>query len=94
MELHVSDIAGLVGAAIVLGVYARVQYRPAFASSLSYPVLNGIGAMLIIVSLLRDWNLAAFIVEAVWLLVSLYGVWKRLGTGAGAGKAAVVARDS
>lgn len=79
MEFHVSDMAGLVGAAMVLGVYARLQYDPGFASKLVYPVLNGAGAALIIASLMRDWNLAAFVVEAAWLLVSLYGIWKRLG---------------
>ena len=33
-----------------------------------------VGAVLIIISLFVDWNLAAFIVEIFWLLISVFGL--------------------
>jgi hypothetical protein len=46
------------------------------AKDLGFSVLNTIGALLIIISLLYDWNLASFIMEATWMMVSLYGIVK------------------
>ena len=39
-------------------------------------MLNALGASLIIVSLLFDFNLSAFIVEAFWVIISLIGIGK------------------
>ena len=44
------------------------------SESLLYSVLNTLGASLIIVSLLFDFNLSAFIVEAFWVIISVIGI--------------------
>jgi hypothetical protein len=36
--------------------------------------MNTIGAILILISLYYDWNLASFVMEVIWLSLSLYGV--------------------
>jgi hypothetical protein len=46
------------------------------ARDLSFSLLNAIGALLIIVSLMFDWNLASFLMEFIWLMISLYGILK------------------
>jgi hypothetical protein len=38
--------------------------------------MNGIGALLVVVSLLYRFNLSAFLVEAFWFLISVYGLIK------------------
>ena len=50
---------------------------------LLYSALNALGAALIIVSLLFDFNLSAFIIELFWVIISLFGIvqfYRRRGT--------------
>jgi hypothetical protein len=73
---HVSltDLAGLAGVLIIIAAYAGAQLRrldPIRAPSL---LMNFGGACMIILSLLRDFNLSAFLMEAAWALVALFGL--------------------
>lgn len=72
MQWH--DVAGSTGAAIILVSYFLLQVQRLSGSGLAYSVFNAIGAFLILLSLLIDFNLAAFIVEAFWLAISLFGI--------------------
>jgi hypothetical protein len=72
MQWH--DVAGSTGAAIILVSYLLLQLQRMTSSGLAYSALNALGAFLILVSLLVDFNLAAFIVEAFWMVISLYGI--------------------
>ena len=69
-----ADVAGLVGVAMILGAYASAQLRwldPVKAPAL---VTNLIGAGLIMVSLSHDFNLSAFLMEAAWAVVAIFGL--------------------
>ena len=70
------DLIGNLGVGLVLWCYLRVQSGHMPADSLRYSVSNGLGAMLIMVSLTIDFNLSSFIIEVVWLCISLYGVYR------------------
>jgi hypothetical protein len=68
------DAAGLVGVALILAAYAAAQLRlldPLRAPAL---LMNLAGASLVLVSLIDRFNLAAFVMEAAWALVALYGL--------------------
>jgi hypothetical protein len=41
-------------------------------------LINGLGALLILVSLFFNFNLSSFTIEVVWLLISAYGIGKYL----------------
>ncbi|MGH6992508.1 MAG: CBU_0592 family membrane protein [Caulobacteraceae bacterium] len=69
-----SDLAGLAGVAMILFAYAGVQLGrldPMKGPSL---LLNLAGACLILVSLLSAFNLAAFLMEAAWAAIALFGL--------------------
>ena len=72
------DFLGLVGVALSLYAYARVQWRREYAKELSYSVTNFIGACLLVVAVWDKWNLASFTGNAVWGLISLYGIYRCL----------------
>ncbi len=74
-ELH--DFLGNVGVVLILLSYFLLQIEKMSATSLLYSLVNAIGAVLILVSLLYDFNLSAFIVEVVWLLISVYALTRR-----------------
>lgn len=68
------DVVGTAGAAIILVSYFLLQLQRISSRALSYSVLNGLGAFLILVSLSVEFNLSAFVVEAFWLLISIVGI--------------------
>lgn len=72
------DIIGTLGVALVLICYLWLQTGRLRAEQLSYSVANGLGALLILVSLAVDFNLSAFLMEAAWLVISLYGILRWL----------------
>jgi hypothetical protein len=74
MDYELHDLIGNVGVLLILGSYLLVQLRRLDATGVPYLLVNGLGAGLILVSLARDFNLSAFLIELVWLLISLYGL--------------------
>ncbi len=68
------DLVGNIGVVFVLGTYLMLQMGKLKPESLEFSILNGIGASLILVSLVVDFNMSAFVVEAAWLGISLVGV--------------------
>ena len=76
MTIGWHDVAGLVGVALMIIAYALLQSGRMASSSLWFSLLNGIGAGFVLFSLWFEFNLAAFVVEAFWLAISLYGIWR------------------
>ena len=70
------DFVGSIGVGIIIFTYILLQTEKIRSENLAYSTLNAIGASLIIVSLIFNFNFSAFIVEFFWVLVSLYGVGK------------------
>jgi len=75
------DLVGNVGVVCILGTYLLLQLGRMSATALSFSLINGLGAALILVSLVVDFNLSSFIIEIVWLVISVAGVWRSLRNG-------------
>ncbi len=74
------DLVGNIGVALMVVAYLLLQLEKLSSSAFSYLILNAIGAVLVIVSLSFRFNLSAFLMEAFWLVISLYGLTKPLFT--------------
>jgi hypothetical protein len=72
------DIVGSIGVGTIILTYVLLQTERIRSESLAYSVLNGLGAGLIAFSLLYSFNFSAFVVESLWVLISLYGIVKYL----------------
>ena len=70
------DILGTLGVAVIILTYVLLQIERVRSDQLIYSVLNAIGAALILISLYFDFNLPSVVVEAFWLLISLFGIGK------------------
>lgn len=69
------DWAGYLGVALVLLAYLLLQARLLRGDGLAYQLMNLLGALGLILSLLfGSFNMAAFLMEVAWLLISLYGI--------------------
>ena len=81
MRLDLYNVAGVLDAVLVIVVYFATQQRWLSAEDWRFPFANLLGAGFILVSLMADWNLAAFVVEVFWVLISLYGLAQSLKRG-------------
>jgi hypothetical protein len=76
MQLAWYDIIGSIGVGIIILTYVLLQTEKIKSEDLAYSLLNGFGAGLIVFSLFYSFNFSAFIVEALWVIISLYGIVK------------------
>jgi membrane-associated HD superfamily phosphohydrolase len=72
------DLIGNTGVLLMVIAYLLLQLERLSSSAVSYLLLNTVGAVLVIISLRFRFNLSAFLMEACWLLISLYGLAKPL----------------
>ena len=67
-----ADIAVL--AAIFVAAYFANQQRWLSSEDWRFPFLNLIGAVLILISLIFEWNYPSVVIEVFWALISIYGL--------------------
>jgi len=73
------DLVGNFGVALILLCYFLSQSGRLAMSHPASSALNAAGALLILVSLLYNFNLSSFVIEIAWLAISGYGLarWYR-----------------
>jgi hypothetical protein len=76
MKYGLTDFLGNIGVVLIIIDYLLLQLNRISSNSLSYSLLNAVGASLIIISLIFNFNLSAFIMEATWVLISLFGLYR------------------
>ncbi|HEX4479483.1 MAG TPA: hypothetical protein VH082_01640 [Rudaea sp.] len=74
LSLHWYDIAGLTGVAVMLWAFYLLQAGKLRGDSFSYQLMNALGAGAVLLSLVHDFNLSAFVIESCWVVISLYGM--------------------
>lgn len=75
-ELDFTDVIGVVGTLLVSAAYLGTQMRWMNSDDLSFPLLNLAGALMIGYSLWFKFNLASALMEGVWVLVSVIGIFQ------------------
>ncbi len=71
--MSVADVVGLIGVAAYLSAYGLLQLGKLKVEDNQYALLNGIGALAILYSLIFDFNLPSFITQSAWLLFTIIG---------------------
>jgi hypothetical protein len=74
MPLPIYELAGFVGAAIIVVAYFAMQQRWLDALDWRFPAANVLGSLLILVSLWFEWNFPSVVIEVFWALISLLGL--------------------
>lgn len=70
------DIIGMTGTFLVVGAFFMLQLEKASPDSLTYNLMNLSGAILLLISLCYNFNLASFVIELFWIAASLIGLFK------------------
>jgi hypothetical protein len=68
-----ADIIGLVGSVLFIGAFLYANISPSMDKIL-FNILNLIGAILLLISLSVHFNLAAFVLEAAWMMIAIFGL--------------------
>lgn len=76
MNPIIGDVIGIIGVLIIVIAYILMQIDRMDPKGFLFSLLNTIGAVLILISLWYDWNLASFVMEVIWFSLSLYGTIK------------------
>lgn len=74
ISMHWYDWAGLLGVVAILLAYFLLQAGRVRGDALTYQLMNAFGALAVLLSLLYAFNLSAFVLEGLWLAVSVYGI--------------------
>ena len=74
MDYRLIDLVGNIGVGMIVVTYLLLQLDRISSSDVAYSVLNALGASLIVVSLIVDFNLSALLMEVFWVLISLMGI--------------------
>jgi hypothetical protein len=73
VSMSIADIVGLVGVAAYLSAYGLLQLGILTIEDGRYALLNGVGALLVIYSLIYDFNLPSFVTQTAWLILTIIG---------------------
>jgi hypothetical protein len=71
--MSIPDLVGLIGVAAYLSAYGLLQLGTLKVEDNRYALLNALGALLILYSLLYDFNLASFVTQTAWLILTAVG---------------------
>ncbi|TMO55613.1 CBU_0592 family membrane protein [Pseudoalteromonas phenolica] len=70
------DVIGMTGTALVVGAFFMLQLGKAKPTGIVYNLMNLSGAILLLISLCYNFNLASFVIELFWIAASLIGLYK------------------
>jgi hypothetical protein len=79
MKYGLLDFVGNIGVAMMMIAYLLLQLNK-LSAGLVYSAVNALGASLVVVSLLVNFNLSAFLMEVFWVLISFVGIYRGLRT--------------
>ena len=74
MNLEWYDWIGIAGTLMVLAAFFLLQAGRLTGTGLVYQLLNLLGAGGVLVSLIGQFNVSVFLLEAVWVAISAYGI--------------------
>jgi len=75
--MSVADAVGVLGVVLYLVSYFLLQIEMMRFDDYSYLLINMAAALLIIFSLISQFNLSAFLVEVLWVMISVIGIARR-----------------
>lgn len=78
MQLPIYELAGFLGAAVIVVAYFAMQQRWLDALDWRFPAANLLGSLLILASLWFEWNFPSVVIEIFWALISLVGLVRSL----------------
>lgn len=72
----IATIVGILGAICIMAMYFLLQINKIDSNKYLFSVVNSIGSIALLFSLVYNWNIGSVVIEVFWLAISLGGVHK------------------
>jgi len=70
-----ANIIGMLGTMLIVGAYVLMQINQLDPKGIWFNLVNLLGAIFLVLSLLVHFNLASLVMEIFWIAASLIGVY-------------------
>lgn len=70
-----ANIVGMIGTFCIVAAYLLMQLNKLDPKGLVFNVVNLLGAVLLLISLMVHFNLASVVIEVFWIIASLIGIY-------------------
>ncbi len=70
------ELTGVAGFLFYMLAYALLQMGKITGQGYSYTLMNMLAAILVLISLLHQFNLASLLIQVSWILISLAGLYR------------------
>lgn len=74
--MELTTLIGMAGVVTVIAAYGLMTTGKLQASSAAYQWLNVGGTAGILISLINEWNLPAFIANAAWIAIGIFSLFR------------------
>jgi hypothetical protein len=81
MNYSLFDFIGNIGVTLIIVSYLLLQLDKLNSKNILYSVMNLLGASFVIISLIENFNMSAFVIEVFWVGISLIGIINYLKSG-------------
>lgn len=78
MTAEIANAVGMLGVVSTLLAYVLLVTGKLSNHHIAYPLINIFGTLMIVCSLLYQWNLPSFIAQIAWIAISLVGLLRIL----------------
>ena len=75
--MDIYNIIGFIGTGLYILSYLLLQMEK-IDSGLTYTIINFFAATFVVISLFKYWNGPSFIIQIVWIIISIAGIYKNL----------------
>jgi len=72
----VAEVVGLIGAFTYIFAYIQLQLKRDYAKTVTYSFMNFSAGVMVLFSLYFMWNTAAVIGNTMWVVMSVYGMYR------------------
>lgn len=69
-----ANIVGMVGTSLIVAAYLLMQLNKLDPKGMNFNLINLIGAILLLISLMVHFNLASVVIEVFWIIASVIGI--------------------
>ena len=77
-DIDAYDLLGFIGVFAAIGNYALMQWRRDYNKTLQFSLINAVASLMMCFSLIQHYNAAAFLLNAFWFFISVYGIYRCL----------------
>ncbi len=76
MSYSLYDLLGNIGVFFIIISYLLLQLNKIKSNDVRYSLMNLVGASLVIISLIENFNMSALVIEVFWVGISIIGIIK------------------